>query len=104
MLPLQALVNPDSVTLGTIFTWDIRLIHFLSSSVNEIQSNAIEFLQDASGGYSIHLAPMSYPQELNGIDRQPRVWIKTKNKNKKQQKKQAKQRRGKKKICRCSRP
>ena len=39
---------------------------------------------------------MSYPQELNGIDRQPRVWIKTKNKNKKQQKKQAKQRRGKK--------
>ena len=73
----------DSVTLGTIFTWDIRPIHFLSSSVNQIQSNAIEFLQDASGGYSIHLAPMSYPQELNGIDRQPRVWIKTKNKNKK---------------------
>lgn len=96
MLPLQALVNPDSVTLGTIFTWDIRLIHFLSSSVNEIQSNAIEFLQDASGGYSIHLAPMSYPQELNGVDRQPRVWIKIKNKNKKQQKKQAKQRTGKK--------
>lgn len=72
----------DSVTLGTIFTWDIRPIHFLSSSVNEIQSNAIEFLQDVSGGYSIHLAPMSYPQELNGIDRQLRVWIKTKNNKK----------------------
>lgn len=83
----------DSVSLGTISTWDIRQIHFLSSSVNQIQST-IEFLQDVSGGYSIHLAPMSYPQELNGIDRQPRVWIKTKNKK---QKKASKTKEGEKK-------
>jgi len=37
---------------------------------------------------------MSYPPELNGIDRQPRVWIKTK---KKKQKKGKQNKGGKKK-------